>query len=263
MDYFQAIVLGTIQGITEWLPVSSKSMVALAGRYAFGMGFGDALATAIWLHTGTLAAAIAYFRNDAVSIARALLSRDGDRSMLLFLAVATLVTGLMGVPLLFIALNVEVPDSAFTVLIGALLVVMAAIQKSRQNAEPETQNQKQAAGVREGVVAGAAQGLAAIPGVSRSGMTLAALMAQGYPLEKSLRLSFLMSIPAVAGIEIVLPLMRGGFEITGPHIAGSAAAALAGFVTIGALLRVAARPDFYRVTMALGLAVLLCGLLML
>ncbi|MEW6721880.1 MAG: undecaprenyl-diphosphate phosphatase, partial [Candidatus Micrarchaeota archaeon] len=113
---------------------------------------------------------------------------------------------------------------------------------------------------KNALAAGFAQGLAGIPGISRSGTTLAALLGEGYPLAEAMRLSFLMSIPAVIGVEIALPLIRGGFEISGPLVAGSAVAAVAGYLTIGALLKVAARPDFYKVTLAIGTLVALAGI---
>ncbi|MEW6722872.1 MAG: undecaprenyl-diphosphate phosphatase, partial [Candidatus Micrarchaeota archaeon] len=121
MEYSEALVLGLIQGITEWLPVSSKAMVSLSGRFLFGMEYQDALSSAIFLHSGTLLAATAYFRNDLVGIARSAIDKNAKKDLLVFLAVATIMTGILGTPLLFIALNFEFPDWLFTAAIGLLL----------------------------------------------------------------------------------------------------------------------------------------------
>jgi undecaprenyl-diphosphatase len=113
------------------------------------------------------------------------------------------------------------------------------------------------------VIAGFAQGLAAIPGISRSGSTLAALLGEGFPLSEAFRLSFLMSIPAVLGVELALPLLKGGFVFSMPLVVGSIFSAVVGFATIDALLKVAARSDFYKVTMVLGALIALLGILLL
>lgn len=253
LDYLQGIVLGVIQGVTEWLPVSSKAMVTLAGKFLFGMEYQDALGSAIFLHSGTLIAATIYFRKDLSGIARSALDRDAKKDLLVFLAIATLITGILGTPLLFIALNFEFPEWLFTLIIGVLLLGMGILQKSRKGGTETRLRPKNAA------VAGFAQGLAGIPGVSRSGTTLAALMGEGYSLEDAMRLSFLMSIPAVMGVEFALPVLKGGFEVSGPLVAGSIAAGIVGYFTIDALLKVAARPDFYKMTLALGVFVIILG----
>ena len=249
MDFFQAIVLGIIQGVTEWLPVSSKAMVSLAGKMFFGIPFQDALATAVWLHTGTLIAATIYFRKDIIALCRSVLDAKSDKSEVIFLAVATAITGIIGLPLFIIALNVSIPDWIFTLLMGMLLLCMAMLQKDRKSDATGSPN------VKNALIVGFAQGLAAIPGISRSGTSLAALLGEGFPLEDAFRMSFLMSIPAVLGIEVALPFIKGGFRISPELLAGSAAAGLVGFFTMGMMLEIAKRKDFYKVTLALGVLI--------
>lgn len=253
MDFIQAIILGLIQGITEWLPVSSKTMVALAGKFLFGMNYQDALATAIFLHTGTLLAAIIYFRNEMVKMVQSLFGK-GKRDLLIFLIITTVITGMIGLPLMFIALNFEFPEALFTIFIGVVLVVIAFLHKNRKEGSGAELTPKKA------VIAGIAQGLAAIPGVSRSGITLAVLLGEKFSLEEALKFSFLMSIPAVFGVELALPLIKGGFIISGELILGSIVAAVVGFITIGALLKVAKQKDFYKITLGLGILIVVLGL---
>ena len=253
MDYFQAIVLGLIQGMTEWLPVSSKAMVSISARFLFGIEYREALTSAIFLHSGTLVAAIAYFRGDLIKIAKSAFDKNSKKELLVFLAIATAVTGLLGAPLLFIALNFEFPEWIFTLAIGLLLIGMAFLQKNKTGGTEKELRPKNA------LVAGFAQGLAGIPGISRSGTTLAALLGEGYSLEDAMKLSFLMSIPAVMGVEFALPILKGGFEVGPELIAGSAVAGIVGFFTIDLLLKVAARPDFYKVTLSIGALVAVLG----
>jgi undecaprenyl-diphosphatase len=253
LDYFQAIVLGLIQGITEWLPVSSKAMVSLAARFLFGIEYREALSSAIFLHSGTLVAASVYFRKEIIGIAKSAFDKSTKKDLLVFLAIATAITGIMGAPLLFIALNFEFPEWIFTMAVGILLIGMAILQKNRGGGTEKELRPKNA------IIAGLAQGLAGIPGISRSGTTLAALLGEGYSLDDAMRLSFLMSIPAVLGVELALPLLKGGFEVTGELLAGSAVAGIVGFFTIDMLLKVAARPDFYKVTLVLGAFVAFLG----
>jgi undecaprenyl-diphosphatase len=251
-----AVVLGAVQGVTEWLPVSSKSMVALAARFGFGIDYGDGLGFALWLHSGTLVSSVVYLRNDVAGILRAMAGR-GDRELAVFLAIATVVSAAIGAPLLFLSLSAPLADPAFTLLMGAFLVVMAMLQRDRVAGSATVATR------RDAFWAGVAQGLSALPGVSRSGVTVAALLARRLSLEEAFRLSFLMSIPIVLGLEVVLALFSSGVVVSAPFAAGAAVAAVVGFVSMGALLKVAARPDFHRITLALGVLVLLLGVVVL
>ncbi|MFH1520563.1 MAG: undecaprenyl-diphosphate phosphatase [Candidatus Micrarchaeota archaeon] len=253
MDFIQAIILGIIQGITEWLPVSSKAMVALAGKFLFGMDYQTALSTAIFLHSGTLLAAIIYFRKEVIEIIQSVFSKN-KKDLLIFLIVTTVVTGIMGLPLMFIALNFEFPEAVFTIFIGVVLIGIAFLHKNRKEKSGARLTPKKA------IIAGIAQGLAAIPGVSRSGITLAALLGENFSLEESLKISFLMSIPAVFGVELALPLIKNNFTVSGELIVGSLVAAGVGLVTIDFLLKIAKRKDFYKIIFGLGILIVILGI---
>jgi len=259
MDYFQAIVLGIVQGIAEWLPVSSKAMVTLAGHFLFGMGYKDAFGTAVWLHTGTLLASVVYFRDDLIRIAKSLIQKDSDKSLAIFLAITTVCTAIIAAPLMFIALNFEIPESVFTILIGFFLLVIAFLHKNRKESKAE----KDEITVKNGLVAGIAQGLAGFPGLSRSGLTVAALLSEDFPLKDALRISFLMSIPVVFGVEMVLPVLKGGFSVSPEMVAGSIAAAIVGYATIKGLLSIVEKVNFFLATFVLGILILGLGIALL
>lgn len=254
MDVLQAVSLGAVQGITEWLPISSKAMVALAGKFLFGMPYDQALSTAVFLHIGTLVAAIAYLRKDVTQVLTSLVQRKADRSLLFFIVAATFMTGIVATPLLFFALNNELPEFLFTSMIGVFLLATAWLQKGRKDSglRPKLT-------VRKGLVAGFFQGLAGIPGMSRSGTTISALIWQKVGIRDAMRLSFLMSIPAVLGAELALPLLQEGFSPGLPELAGAAVAGLIGFFTIDFLLKLAARVNFWKVCALLGTSAIVLG----
>ena len=122
MDFIQAIILGLIQGVTEWLPVSSKAIVSLSGKMLFGMDYQEALTSAVFLHTGTLLAAIAYFRNDIIAMVKGLFEPKAPKSEAVFITIAPAMTGIVGLPLMIAALNLSIPDWIFTVVMGLMLL---------------------------------------------------------------------------------------------------------------------------------------------
>jgi undecaprenyl-diphosphatase len=166
-------------------------------------------------------------------------------------------SALIAFPLLVLAFTVEVPDSLATIIIGCLLVLVAFLQRERKAGSEE------GLGIDKAIVAGIVQGFAALPGLSRSGLTISVLLAQRFPLKQAFRLSFLMSIPVSFGAQVALPLAKEGFQISGPMIVGSLVAAAVGLATIKFLMEFAERVNFFKATLALGLAVVLFGLLLL
>ncbi len=261
MDFFQAFVLAIIQGVVEWLPISSKAMVTLAGHFLFGLDYQTAFATALWLHGGPLIAELVYFRKDIISIIQSIYTKGSNKELLIFLLIASALTALIGIPLVLLTLNLTLPPWLFTVFIGLFLVAVAFIRKS-QKADGAKQNIT----LVDGIIAGIAQGLAGVPGLSRSGMTTAALLGQKFSLKDALKLSFLMSIPAIIGVEILLPIIKlkgGAFVITLPLIAGSIAAGIMAFITISVLLKYAEKTDFFKATLGLGILTIILGLALL
>ena len=249
MDYTAALVLGIIQGIAEWLPISSEAMVTLAGKFLFESSYQEALGNAIWLHSGTSLSALVYFRNDIVDILS-----NKDKALLIFLLAATSATAVTALPLLLLAFSIEIPESLFTVMIGAFLVLVAVLQRNKTSSG----GQEITAG--NGIIAGLVQGFAVLPGLSRSGLTIAALISRKYSLAESLRLSFLMSIPVTFAVQVAFPIVKGGFPVTTELVIGAAVAAVVGLFTIKYLMELAEKVNFSTATFALGLAVIFLGL---
>lgn len=247
----QSIILGTLQGVLEWLPVSSEGVNTLTGLFLFGKEFGEALLFSIWLHLGTCAAAIVYFWQDIKAIFRSMFNAFRERrfkpkskseKLTAFLGIATFFTGIIGAPLLVLSQNFKVPSFWATLAIGILLVgtgILHSLKAKKREAEPQKQ-----INLKDGVGAGVFQGFSALPGLSRSGLTLFILLWQNYNPAQALRLSFLMSIPAVAGSTILVGFLKKELIFSVNNLLAASVAFLLGLVTIKILLKLAAKINF-------------------
>lgn len=265
-DVLEMLLLGTVQGVTEWLPVSSEGVSTLVQLHLFDRTFEASLSTAIWLHVGTLLAAVVYFRHELARLIRALpdwafrrhRTAKEERVFLDFLLVATLATGAAGVPLLLLSLEWDLVSAAATALIGVLLIVTGLIQLYTPRFGTQTignLNWKDA-----GIV-GIVQGLAALPGLSRSGFTVAALLLRGYGEAEALKISFIMSIPVIAGVQILLELQGTLRFDWAAALAGVLASAIVGWATIAVLIKLARRLPFWAFAVALGVLSLTAALI--
>ncbi len=256
---FDALILGIIQGIVEWLPVSSEGVLVLLQTHFFGGGgLAETVGVALFLHLGTFFAALSYFRKDVAELLKVLAPAQWRRSdaqtrnIFWFLVVATLISGGIGAVLLTIAVVAEAHLAQAGVIvtagIGALLLGTGALQLyARERAERRAGEASRA----DGVLLGLVQAAAALPGFSRSGLTTSALLLRGYKAADALRLSFLMSLPIVLGGNIVLNL--SGFAVSGELLLGLAAAFVFGLATIHVLLRIAEHINFAYFVIIFGL----------
>lgn len=229
--------LGAVQGFFEWLPVSSKSILMLLSTLIFSYTPTQSYATAIALQGGTVVSAVVYFHKYLVAIYR-------YERLLQFLLISTLVTGCVGVPVYlftsrYLVYQLDPADS--TLLIGVLLIVQMILRRSVGCC-----GYRGVESIRllDAVVFGLAQSLSVLPGISRSGVTVLALLYLGYSVEDSLKLSFLASIPANMGATVVA-FMVSGEEISIVAVESFAIALLTssavGTATIGLLIRASTR----------------------
>ena len=252
----QAIILGVIQGIAEWLPISSQAMVFLFSRLFFDITHTEALKISIWLHSGTLLAVVVYFWKDIVRILK-----GKDKKLFFFLVLSTIMSGIIAIPLLFLLFWIELPEALFTIIIGLFLVIVAFLQKKR--AEFKTLNSSDRLSYFDSVIVGIVQGFAILPGLSRSGLTISALLVRKYSLKDTFYLSFLMSIPIVFLAQIALPIFEKEFAITSSFLVGALTAAVVGFISIRALLQFAQRVNFFKATLTLGIIIIILGIILL
>ncbi|MGQ9583093.1 MAG: undecaprenyl-diphosphate phosphatase [Thermoplasmatota archaeon] len=251
MDWLDAIVLGVVQGVTEWLPVSSSGHLALVQRR-----LGDIpLLVDVLLHVGTLIVLLVFFWRDvagalkgAVEIARSIGSREGmrrvasatpERRAAAFVAIGTVPTAVMGLAINYWAggdLFSRLPLVALGFLLTGALLALTPLSRMRRGREIME--------VRacHGLLMGAAQGVAILPGFSRSGWTIGAGLLSGMDGETAVRLSFLLCIPGVIGALLLrLSDLSGEGELLAPALLGMAVAAVVGYICLGLLVRVVKR----------------------
>jgi len=234
IDFTGLTLLALIQGLTEFLPISSSGHLVLAQS---AMGLEEpALALDVALHVGTLLAVFVVYRRDLAALGRDALA--GDLGEALRLGLATLPAGLVGVLLKDrIQAAFHSPTLAAYGLLGTALVLLAG-EWARRRQAPSVPAEESAASLptyTQAFLIGCAQALAILPGVSRSGSTIAAGVLSGLAPERAARFSFLLSIPAILGAAVLnLPdaLDEGLGGGVGPILW---AALFAGFVGWGAL----------------------------
>lgn len=244
MDFVSAIVLGVLQGVFEWLPVSSKSIVTIAG-VAQGMGPAEAFGLALFLHIGTMVAAIAFFRNDIAQILRA------DRDMQRFLLIALGASAITGLPAYWLTKNYLLTSgSVVAVAAGVLLIGVGALQwasKNRgSNKACDECIDKNAVGL------GLAQGLSILPGVSRSGITVTALLLESFSPEQAFRISFLLSIPTILAFE-AFQALTSPIALSVEVGVAALAAFVAGYLSLEILMRAAKKIEFSWFAIGFGL----------
>ncbi len=234
---WDAIVLGIVQGFFEWLPVSSKSILMLLSTLFLSYTIQQSYVIAIALHGGVVASAILYFHRYLKNILK-------HRNVFYFLVVATIITSVIGIPLYLVVnkyLIQQLDLGSSALLIGLLLLIQILIRGFTKG--------KRSRGI-EGVtlldaaIFGVVQGLSVLPGVSRSGVTVLALLYLGYSIEESLKLSFLSSIPVNMG-AVVVPLLfsRGELSMISIEyfILALIASAATGLATIRFLIKIASK----------------------
>jgi undecaprenyl-diphosphatase len=201
-----SILLGIVQGISEWLPISSKTQVLLVSTILLGLTFSQGYALGLFLEGGTVLAAIYYFRGEVWEVLKSIVgkgSHDG-RMLLKYLVVATAITAVLGV-LIYKFITMFVTGSVIgipMILLGALLLVdwiLIKTSSKHKNPHKELKNLT----LKEMIYVGFAQGISALPGVSRSGVTTSTMLFEGVKPDEAFRLSFILGIPATIGASAV------------------------------------------------------------
>ncbi|MEM0360415.1 MAG: undecaprenyl-diphosphate phosphatase [Candidatus Diapherotrites archaeon] len=234
MDFFQALVLGLVQGLVEWLPLSSQGQVMAISMSFFGITPAEAIRIAVFLHIGTFFAALYYFRKEAIQI---IFFKEKPLAKFLFIALlSTLVTG---IPCYFLLKTVlsEFNPAIILIIISALLFIMGLIQWRKKFQKKARLSKKNA------FFLGLGQGFAVLPGISRSGITTSTLLFEGFSPEQAFRISFLLSIPSVFLADIAFGFTEG-FSFSPEAVFALAIAAITGFLSISALLKIAKKINF-------------------
>ncbi len=263
MDILHAALLGAVQGLTEFLPVSSSAHLILARAFLgydagrFGIAFDVAC------HVGTLIAVLAYFRDDLLAMlreVRAAAARGavGPARMVQLLALGTVPVLVLGVPLSRLEDRLRDPWTASLMLAAGGLLLLVADRVGSRARESQGLSGAEAIGI------GVAQAAALVPGVSRSGATITLGLFLGLTRESAARFSFLLGVPAIllaAGHE-GLALARKGMDLTEVQLfaVGMVMSAVVGYAAIRYFLRYLTRHSlalfgWYRLALAASFAV--------
>lgn len=246
MDIIQAIILGIVQGLTEFLPVSSSAHLVFMTDI---LGLPQNVAFDTLLHIGTLVAVVGYFWRDIIHIISSFISslidifrgkfRDGleetpFKKLSWLLIVGTIPAGLMGILLekQFEALFNSV------IYVGFFLIITGLLLWGAERVKPGEKEVKDIS-FKNALVIGVAQGIAIAPGISRSGATIAAGLFSGLNRELAARFSFLLSIPAILGAALVQTKDITSVDASAAvMIAGFISATIFGYIAIKLLLKI-------------------------
>jgi len=255
MEPFQAIVLGIVQGLTEFLPVSSSGHLVLF-QNLFGLHEPE-LVFDISVHVGTLATVLVFFRKDIGAIIKAVLgfirllaagravwsefSTDSELRLVWLIIAATVPTAIIGLSFHEIANQLfgSVHLVGLALMVTCLLLLATRWAKSRQTTMADF---SMATALAIGVI----QGVAIIPGISRSGATITLGLLLGLSRDTAARFSFLLSIPAIFGAALLsIPdLAAGGLPLKVVAL-GTAVAALVGYVALWMLVYIVRQGKMY------------------
>jgi undecaprenyl-diphosphatase len=240
-----AAILGIVQGLTEFLPISSSAHLILVPRFlGWNDPFIDTAAFDVMLHMGTLVALLAYFWRDLIRLLGAWLGSirdrrigdDPDRRLAWLLVISVVPAAILGAALESFfdeAFRQNIAWIGVFILVGAVLLWLAERWGTRSRGLDRMV-------VRDAAVIGVGQALALFPGISRSGITIAAGLYLGLEREAAARFSFLMAVPVIAGAGLWKARTLVGSDLGGAQvdqlIVGIVTAALFGFVAIWFLL---------------------------
>ena len=230
----QSVVLGVVQGLTEFLPVSSSGHLVLLQHF---LGFkGDNLLFDLLVHMATLLAVVVYFWRDLVALARSLVDREAaeERRLLFYILVATVVTGTIGLTFKGLLESLFYSPRLVVVTLGITGLVLFLAERFSWG-----HRSMYRFGWGPSALVGLAQGVAIVPGISRSGSTVAAALLLGMDREQAGRYSFLIAIPAIAGAFVLEVKGVKGLPSAdiGPYLVGMAAAFLVGLASIKVFLK--------------------------
>jgi len=255
MDIATAILLGIIQGLTEWLPISSSGHLALAEHF---IGETPVVFNVV-LHFGTLLVLLYYFRKDISQVRKEIgaalrdmrkgdtfmeaANKNEDRKIALFVLIGIIPTGIFG--MVFRRFFIEHAYSSMLV-IGFCFLVSAALIKQTEGRSGKLSIFK--TDKKVALMMGIGQGLAILPGISRSGSTISIGIFKGMKKEAAGRLSFLMALPAITGATVLyLPeLFEADIEADLiPYLAGMLAAMVVGYISLDALMKILRGKSFH------------------
>lgn len=257
---WEFIIIAILQGLFEWLPISSSGQVMIISLGLLSILPAEAFSLSIWLHLGTTLAVIIKFRKDYINIVKAFMPNRFNcnqidtkkRNWLIFGTIGTAITAL---PLYFLFKIVVVGEftaaqgDILTLIISALLIItgIVLLRMKMIYGTKIVDNTLDKDIMKDSFIAGLFQGCAILPGISRSGFTVSTILFEKYEHENALKLSFLMSVP-VAIASIIVDILFGGsvFGILDPItvVFITMVSFIIGYLSMEFLLRISKKIQF-------------------
>lgn len=242
MSFIQSILLGILQGLTEFIPVSSSGHLVLVQHF-FGMGENNDILFELFMHLGTLLAVIVFFRNSLWELTKSLFSWKNtvnreihrkNRNLILYLIIATVSTGVVYTLFGDVFKSVYNLPQVVAVLILFTGCIVFASDYFKELGIPASNM-----GLMRSIAVGLAQGFAILPGISRSGATIAASLATGTKRKDAANFSFLLSIPAIlaANISEAKEFLALDKSMLFSYLVGMISAFVVGYLVIAFLIR--------------------------
>ena len=259
MELWQ-IIVALIQGLVEWLPISSEGQIVFFIYNFTSVPTDEILSLVVWLHLGTSLAVIVRYPRiilDLISLK--------DKVLLKRLIIATIGTAVTAIPLyFFLKSSMSVfQGEILNILVGVLLLVTAIVLYLPTRQTTDTELETREVTDREAIVTGLVQGTAVLPGLSRSGVTVSSLLMQRVDKETALRFSFLMSVPAVFGI-LAIEIITGNTIPSSVSLVDlvliEAIVFIVGLASMEFLLRLARKISFWKLCLVLALIAIVLGI---
>lgn len=259
------ISFAVLQGILEWLPVSSEGQTVTLLTGFLGVSPEEALEISLWLHLGTLIAVIVKYRMEIYYYINPKIKEETIKQWRWFILLSTIGTIITGVPCYFLVRHLGSDPRVgeyFMLVIGVALLITAVLLYYAKKQDREGKMIENIS-KRQMTFSGLLQGFSIIPGISRSGITMSGLLFMSVEKEDSIKGSFIMSIPAVLGgfvLNLIVVLIEGGniFPLLWwQMIIAIIVTAIIGYFTMELFLLIARRYNFAVVCLFLGIITLL------
>ena len=247
MNFIQAILMGIVQGLSEFLPISSSAHLVFTSNFykvikniPIVQSSNEEVFFDIMVHLGTLIAVLIFFRKDVLNILKAMWHAlktknwdDKEAKLGLFIMAGTIITVMLALPINEIAEKLVYTPS----IVGILLFITGFTLLYSEYKSKKLEEKKEEVSLKTSILIGLAQGLAALPGFSRSGWTIATGLFCGLDRVTAARYSFLLSIPIILGASMVYPLIKIDIHEAVQYnwsaiIAGTVVSAIVGYLCI-------------------------------
>jgi undecaprenyl-diphosphatase len=261
INMIEYIIIAILQGLFEWLPISSSGQVMIVSVNLFGIPPEEAFSLSIWVHLGTALAVLIKLRKDYFNIIKSIIPskfnvNKNDIKRRNWLIFATIGTAITAVPLYFLfkfviveSFNATQGDVLTLVISGLLIVtgvVLLTFKKKYGNKTINTVSDREI--IKDSSISGLFQGIAILPGISRSGFTVSTILFEKYEQDQSLKFSFLMSVPVVLasiGVDIIFGegSVFGTIDIL-TILVVTANSFIVGYLSMEVLLKIAQKINF-------------------